>query len=63
MLGLFGCSAKKYRIDYGGNKDCFKGAKDEYRAGEKEGQRAPLTDYNENDPEPGFADAVKGGAE
>lgn len=35
MLGLFGCSAKKYRVDYGGDKDFFKGAKDEYRAGEK----------------------------
>ena len=35
MLGLFGCGAKKYRIDYGGDKDFYDGAKDEYRAGEK----------------------------
>lgn len=34
MLGLFGCGAKKYRVDYGGRKMMFSEAKDEYRAGE-----------------------------
>ena len=35
-LMLFsGCGAPKYRVDYDGQKESFKGAKDEYRAGEK----------------------------
>ena len=35
MLLFFGCGAKKYKVDYCGGKDWFKGAKDEYRKGEK----------------------------
>ena len=35
MLFFSGCGAKKYRVDYDGMKDCFTGAKDEYRAGDK----------------------------
>ena len=35
MLGLFGCGAKKYKVDYDGDKDFYEGAKDEYKAGEK----------------------------
>ena len=34
MLGLFGCG-KRYKVDYDGSKDWFKGAKDSYRAGER----------------------------
>ena len=33
MLALFGCGAKKYKVEYD-CKDSYKGAKDEYRAGE-----------------------------
>lgn len=35
VFGFSGCSGKKYRVDYGGQKDCFKGAKDYYPAGKK----------------------------
>ncbi len=35
MLSLFGCFAPKYRVDYDGKKDSFRGAKDAYRAGTK----------------------------
>ena len=35
MFGLSGCSGEKYRVDYGGQKDSFKGAKDSYAAGKK----------------------------
>lgn len=35
MLGLSGCFAKKYSVDYCGQKDSYRGAKDSYRAGEK----------------------------
>ena len=33
MLFFSGCGAKKYRVDYDGSKEWFKGAKDAYRAG------------------------------
>lgn len=33
MFSLFGCRAEKYRVDYGGNKASFRGAKDAYAAG------------------------------
>ncbi len=32
---LFGCSAKRYRVEYDGSKELYKGAKDSYRAGKK----------------------------
>ncbi len=35
MLGLFGCGAKKYKVDYDGDREYYEGAKDEYEAGEK----------------------------
>ena len=35
MLGLFGCEAKKYKVDYDGDREFYEGAKDEYAAGEK----------------------------
>ena len=35
VLSLAACSAGKYRVDYGGSKDWYDGAKDYYRAGEK----------------------------
>ncbi|MBR5452767.1 MAG: hypothetical protein IKV54_01680 [Clostridia bacterium] len=35
MLFLFGCSAKKYKVDYEDGKFMFNGAKDHYRAGKK----------------------------
>ena len=34
MFCLFGCGKKKYKVDYCGQKDCFTGAEDSYRAGE-----------------------------
>ena len=30
-----GCTGPRYRVDYGGNKDVYIGAKDDYRAGQK----------------------------
>lgn len=33
MFGLFGCGQTKYRVDYGGNKASFSGAKDAYAPG------------------------------
>ncbi len=35
MLGLFGCGAKTYGVDYDGEKDFYTGAKDRYKAGEE----------------------------
>ena len=35
MLAITGCGHNKYRVDYGGDKDSFKGAKDSYSAGSK----------------------------
>ncbi|MBQ7714613.1 MAG: hypothetical protein IJT70_01955 [Clostridia bacterium] len=50
MFGLFGCGAKKYRVDYDGEIQFYKGAKDEYAAGEEVKLRYDLiatdTDYS-----------------
>ncbi len=34
VFGLLGCQAKRYRVDYDGNKGAYVGAEDSYRAGE-----------------------------
>ncbi len=50
MFGFFGCGAKKYNVDYCGQKDFFRGAKDEYAAGDEVKVRYDLiatdTDYS-----------------
>ncbi len=33
MFGCFGCMGRRYAVDYCGEKDWYKGAKDAYRAG------------------------------
>ncbi len=33
MFGFAGCFGERYAVDYGGQKDAFRGAKDSYRAG------------------------------
>lgn len=35
LMGLFGCSSKKYVINFHGSEGLFKGAKSSYREGEK----------------------------
>ena len=35
LLGMVGCGAPKYKVDYCGAKDLYKNAKDSYRAGQK----------------------------
>ena len=36
MLTLFGCGGgNRFRVDYNGRKDAFRGAKDTYRAGQQ----------------------------
>lgn len=50
MFGLSGCFAKKYAVDYCGQKSSYKGAKDSYMAGETVklvyGMIATDTDYS-----------------
>ena len=35
MFGFTGCFGTRYKVDYNGQKDCYQGAKESYRAGQK----------------------------
>ncbi len=34
LLGMAGCGGQKYKVDYGGDRDFYTGAKESYRAGQ-----------------------------